>query len=60
MRGNGFTKGFLIGGVIGAAVSMVMEPDMLKSKSRRRMAKNGRQLLRKSGHVISDVIDLIR
>jgi gas vesicle protein len=60
MMRNGFTKGLVIGSLIGASVSMMMNPDMMRNMSRRGMMKNGRSFMRKSGHFIGDVIDMLR
>ncbi|MCX7923955.1 MAG: YtxH domain-containing protein [Clostridia bacterium] len=57
---SGFTRGLLIGSIIGASVSMMMNPDMMKSKNKRKMMKTGRNLLRRSGHIIGDMMDMIR
>lgn len=57
---NGFTKGLLLGSIIGASVSMMMNPDVLKNRTRKRMMRNGRGLFRKSGHIIGDVVELFR
>jgi gas vesicle protein len=57
---KGFAKGLLIGSVIGASVSMAMNSDMMGDRSRRKMRKNGMNLMRKSGAIIGDVLDLLR
>lgn len=57
---TGFTRGLVIGSLIGASVSMMMNPDMMKARNRKKMMKNGRNLVRKSGNVISDVISMFR
>lgn len=57
---NGFTKGLIMGGIIGASVSMMMNSDMMNGKSRRKIKKTGAELVRKSGSIIGDVIDLFR
>jgi gas vesicle protein len=56
----GFTRGLLIGGLIGASLSMLSNPDGVKSRKNRRVMKAGRNLLRKSGNVVEDVVDLFR
>jgi hypothetical protein len=56
---NGFAKGLVVGGLIGASVIM-MKPDLVKSRTRKRMMRSGRTLFRKSGTIIGDVIDLFR
>lgn len=57
---GGFRKGLVVGSLIGASVSMMMNSDMMRPRNRRRMMKTGRTLLRKSGGIISDVIDAFR
>lgn len=59
MRG-GFTRGLIIGSIVGASVSMMMNPDMMKTRGRRKMMKRGRNFLRKSGGFVEDVMDLLR
>jgi gas vesicle protein len=59
MRGR-FTRGLLIGGLIGASISMLSNPQGMKNRNNRRMMRTGRNLLRKSGNVVEDVIDLFR
>lgn len=55
-----FTRGFIVGGIIGASVSMMMNTDMMKNSTRRRMMRNSRSFLRRSGSVIGDVVDMFR
>ncbi len=55
----GFTKGFIIGSIVGASIAM-MNPDMVNKKTRKRMIRNGRNFLRKSGDIIGDVMDMFR
>ncbi|HHX17670.1 MAG TPA: YtxH domain-containing protein [Clostridium sp.] len=57
---NGFTRGLIMGSIIGASVSMVVNSDMMNGRSRRKMKKTGAELMRKSGSIIGDVIDLFR
>lgn len=57
---GGFTKGLLIGSIIGASISMMMEPGMMNNRTRRKMMKSGRNLIRKSGNIIGDVVELFR
>ncbi|MCX8129135.1 MAG: YtxH domain-containing protein [Clostridia bacterium] len=60
MMRSGFTRGMIIGSIIGASVSMMVNPDMMKSRGRRKMMRNGKNILRKSGNIIGDVVDLFR
>lgn len=60
MTSRGFTKGLIIGGVLGAAASMMMEPGTMNNKTRRKMIRNGRNLIRTSGSFLGEVIDIFR
>jgi len=55
-----FAKGVIVGSIIGASISMMMDPDMMKARNRRRMIRNGRNFIRKSGHIINDIVDVFR
>jgi hypothetical protein len=57
---RGFTKGMVIGGLIATSVSMIMNSDKMNPGTRRRMMRNGRNFLRKSGNIIEDVVDIFR
>jgi gas vesicle protein len=57
---SGFTRGLLIGGIIGASVSMMTGNNMVKPRTRKRMMKSGRSFMRKSGDIIGDVVELFR
>lgn len=56
---GGFTRGLIVGSLIGTSIGMMM-PDMKHSKARKRMMRNGRNMLRKSGNIISDMVDVFR
>ncbi len=57
---NGFTRGMIVGSIIGASVSVMMNPDIMNSRSRRKMMKSGKSLMRKSGYLIGDMVNLFR
>jgi gas vesicle protein len=57
---HGFTRGLIIGGIMGAAISMMVEPDMMRKRGRKRMMKNGRNFFRKSGDIIGDIVEIFR
>jgi len=57
MRG-GFSKGMIIGSILGASVGMMMEGDGMRR--RRRMVKNGRRIMRASSDVIDNITDMFR
>jgi len=58
MRG-GFTRGMLIGSVIGASIGVMMEGDGMK-KRRVRMVKNGKRMARASSDLIDNFTDIFR
>lgn len=55
-----FTKGMLIGGIVGASLSMMMNSDMYSKRNRRKTMKKGMRLIKRSGGIISDVTDIFR
>lgn len=57
---SGFTRGLLIGGLIGASMSMFSNNDGMRTRKNRRMMKVGKSFLRRSGNVVEDVIDMFR
>lgn len=58
---SGFTRGLVVGSIIGASVSMIMNNNnMMQPRNRRKMMRTGKALLRKSGGIISDVVDVFR
>lgn len=50
----------VIGGMVGASVSMMMNSDMMSSRSGKKMMRRGKSLIRKSSNIIGDVADLFR
>lgn len=59
MQSN-FTKGLILGSIVGASVSYMVSGDMMTNRNRKKMFRNGRNFLRKSGHLIGDVISIFR
>lgn len=57
---RGFTRGLIVGGLIGASVSMIANSDMINGRSRKKMMRSGKNFLRKSGHIVGDVVDMFR
>jgi len=57
---RGFTRGMIVGGLIGASVSMMANSEMLSGRSKNKMMRSGKQFLRKSGHIVGDVVDMFR
>jgi hypothetical protein len=57
---NSFKKGLIIGSIIGASISMVSSNGMMNGKNRRKMMKTGRVMLRRTGNMINDIVDVFR
>ncbi|HEX2947239.1 MAG TPA: YtxH domain-containing protein [Clostridia bacterium] len=57
---SGFVKGVVVGSLVAASVSMMMNSDMMSSRTKRRMMRGGRSFIRKSGNLISDVAEMFR
>ncbi|HHV28009.1 YtxH domain-containing protein [Acetivibrio mesophilus] len=58
---NNFTRGLIIGGILGASVGMAMNSDsMMSNRTRRKMRRKGMDLVKKSGTLISDMVELFR
>lgn len=57
---RGFARGLVVGSLIGASVSMMGNTGMMKSRTRKKLMKTGRNLFRKSGDIFTDVIELFR
>ncbi|HOJ10471.1 MAG TPA: YtxH domain-containing protein [Clostridiales bacterium] len=58
--GNGFTKGIIVGSLIGVSMVMAMNSGVMGSKSRRKMMKTGKRFLRRSGNIVSDIAGVFR
>jgi len=55
----GFTKGMILGSILGASVGMMMEDDGMR-KRRSKMIRNGRRLARSSSAVIDNLTGMFR
>mgnify|MGYP000866471958 CR=1 FL=1 len=56
---NGFTSGMLIGGIVGATMSMIMNHDIDINKTKRCMMRMGRNVCRRSRRIVSDISDMM-
>ncbi len=55
-----FAKGILIGGLIGASISVLTNPEIVDPHMRRRLIKSGKKIVRRSGNVFGDMIHMFR
>lgn len=56
---NGFTSGMLIGGIVGATMSMMMNHDIDMHKTKKRMMRMGRNMYKRSRRIVSDISDMM-
>jgi hypothetical protein len=57
---NSFRKGLIVGGLIGASITMISNSDMMNGRNRKKMIKTGRSMMRRTGSMISDIVDVFR
>ncbi|NMB32629.1 MAG: YtxH domain-containing protein [Clostridium sp.] len=58
---SSFGKGLVIGSIIGASVGVAMNASTtMNSKSKKRIKNRGLDIMRKSGTLIGDVVELFR
>lgn len=55
-----FAKGVVIGGLIGASISILTNPEIVDPHMRKKMIKSGRKIMRKSNHVLGDMVHMFR
>jgi ABC-type phosphate/phosphonate transport system permease subunit len=53
-------KGVMIGGLVAVSVGFMMNTDIMSNRTRRKMVRSGRNLVRKASNVICDAVDLFR
>ncbi len=57
---QGFTSGMIIGSVVGATMGMFVGADQNVAKTKKKMMRSGRTMVRKSGKLMTDVVDMFR
>ncbi len=55
-----FARGMVIGGLIGASISVLTNPDIIDPRMRRKMIKSGRKIMHRSSNVFGDMISMFR
>jgi len=55
---NGFTSGIILGGIVGATMSMIINKDINMDKTRKRMMRIGKNVYKKSRRMVSDIADM--
>ncbi len=59
MNGS-FTKGLIIGSVIGASIGMMINPETMRVKGRRKLYRMGRGLMRRSSNLVENMVHMFR
>jgi len=49
-----------VGGIVAASIGLMMNSDMMSGRAKRKMIRSGRNILRKTGNIMSEVADLFR
>lgn len=57
---RGFTKGLIVGGLLGAAASMMFEPEEINYKTGKRIVKAGRQIMNGKAGMVRGVVRMFR
>ncbi len=60
MMGNGFTKGVILGSLIAVSIGLAIGNDLMSPKMRRRMIKNGKKFLKRTGGMLTDIVGVFR
>lgn len=55
-----FTRGLIIGGIVGASIGMMRNSNMMSGRNRKRIMKAGRKVMRQSGQLVSNIVDMFR
>ncbi|HEX2928034.1 MAG TPA: YtxH domain-containing protein [Ruminiclostridium sp.] len=55
-----FTKGLVIGGLIGASISVLTNPEVVDPRMRRRMMRSGRKILHRSNNMLGEMMEMFR
>lgn len=55
-----FARGLVIGGLIGASISVLTNPEIIDPRMRRKMIKSGRKIMHRSNHVFGDMMHMFR
>jgi len=55
-----FGRGLFIGGLIGATISVLTNPEIVDPHMRKKMIRSGRKIMRRSNNVFGDMVHLFR
>lgn len=57
---GGFMRGLIVGSIVGASIGMIVNPDFMSGRTKRRIMRNKRNFLRKSGELFGNVVEMFR
>jgi len=55
-----FAKGLVIGGLIGATISLLTNPEIVDPHMRRKMIRSGRKIMSRSNNVFGDMVRMFK
>jgi len=55
-----FCRGLVIGGLIGASISVLTNPEIVDPHMRKRMIKSGKKIMHRSNNVFGDMMHMFR
>jgi len=55
-----FARGLIIGGLIGASISVLTNSDIMDPRTKKKMIKSGRRIMSGSNNMISDIASMFR
>jgi gas vesicle protein len=55
-----FGRGLVIGGLVGATISVLTNPEIIDPHMRKKMIRSGRKIMRRSNNVFGDMMHMFR
>lgn len=55
-----FARGMVIGGLIGASISVLTNPEIVDPHMRKRIIKSGKRIMHRSNNVFGDMMHMFR
>ena len=57
---GGFMRGVIVGSIVGASISTIINPDFMSGRTKRKIMRNKRKFFRKSGELFGNVVEMFR
>lgn len=55
-----FARGVVIGGLIGASISILTNPEIVDPHMRKKMIRSGKKIMHRSNHVFGDMVHMFK